>query len=696
MLYKAEPWRVEFFKDSGKFLHLNEWEGYKAVVTTSDGKQRWIDLNFPGACSYMLDFHGSGTPGAIYRKKRGRGRQLSIDEFGYNQIFEEIFASFEQSLTENERHSFLDNHFWIDARQVKYEAPGCKKLEITWHWTAPEYDIGPYTKMAPKIMFWAFTFSFIAISISISLFAKDKREITDIQDAIDFSYSKADARKDGKINVKFSDVAGIDTILNQLIEVVELLKSPLTSRNNHIKIQSPKGILLEGEPGTGKTMLAKAIAGEAGSVFYQMSGAEFIQAVVGVGAARIRDIFRRARINEPCVIFIDEIDAIGVRRSDAGIKSNEEREQTLNQLLTEMDGFFPTDGVLLIAATNRADLLDPALLRAGRFDRKITINKPNTKGREAIIRVHSRKLLFSPNVDITQIARYTSGFSAADLVNLCNVAKLEAIRRTTPSNNKFNDPKYILDKDLYKAYDHIKYGIREDPIAVTSWVYDIASATEAGKSLVAMILRVNSGYNENIVKIGIVTRDKRKCSINFARFDDDDNLIQIFGKLRDRVRILCAGRATEEILFGCSTNYAVPNLIVGQQIARKVSYQFGLCNFGAPTFADFNESKSFRNTCINITVDNIDDGSYTHSIHTGEMETTQELKHKLESVTYSLLNGCYLDAKTILTGYNTALQHIALDIKKKEVTGTQITKIIKMYPPSEDWKPSDAFWSSSV
>jgi len=172
-------------------------------------------------------------------------------------------------------------------------------------------------------MFWAFTFSFIAISISISLFAKDEGEMTDIQDAIDFSYSKADARKDGKINIKFSDVAGINMILNQLMEVVELLKLPFTSCNNHMRVQSPKGILFEGESGTGKTMLAKAIAGETGFVFYQMSGAEFIQVVTGVGAARIRDIFRRARINEPCVIFIDEIDAIGVRRSDVGIRNGQ-------------------------------------------------------------------------------------------------------------------------------------------------------------------------------------------------------------------------------------------------------------------------------------------------------------------------------------------------------------------------------------
>jgi len=261
---------------------------------------------------------------------------------------------------------------------------------------------------------------------------------------------------------------------------------------------------------------------------------------------------------------------------------------------------------------------------------------------------------------------------------------------------KSNDPKYLLDKDLYKAYDRIKYGIRKDPIAATSWVYDVASATEAGKALVATLLRANSGYNENIVRVGIVTRDKGKCSTNFSRFDDDDNLIQIFGKLRDRVRILCAGRAAEEILFGVSTNYTVPNLIVGRQIARKVSYQFGLCNFGAPTFADFNKSESFRNTCINITVDNIDDGSYTQSMYTGEMETTQESKHKLESVTYSLLNGCYLDAKSILNDYHSALKHIALETKKREVTGTQITEIIKMYPPSEIQKSSDALRSSSI
>eukprot|EP00747_Dinoflagellata_sp_TGD_P149844 gnl/TRDRNA2_/TRDRNA2_177061_c0_seq1.p1 gnl/TRDRNA2_/TRDRNA2_177061_c0~~gnl/TRDRNA2_/TRDRNA2_177061_c0_seq1.p1 ORF type:complete len:570 (+),score=-23.23 gnl/TRDRNA2_/TRDRNA2_177061_c0_seq1:137-1846(+) len=469
----ATPWQIEIFQDSGRFLRLNEWEGYRAVVSTPDGIKRCVDLNFPGAASYMDDYLSGGTLGAIYRSKRGRKRSYCVEEYGYNQVLEELFGAYEQRFCVHERNKFFDNDYWIDADTLHYDAPGSAMLDISWHWTVPEYTVGPYIKGAPKMIFWLFTYSFIAIAIGISLFTNQKKPPMDIQGAVEFAYSKSDAKKDGSVETRFCDLAGLDDVIEQLKEVVQLLKHPESYNSKTLRTRPTKGILLNGPPGTGKTLLAKAIAGEAGVSFYQMSGAEFIQAIVGVGAARVRDLFRRARVNKPCVIFIDEIDAIGVKRAEAGIQANEEREQTLNQLLTEIDGFSPMENIVVVAATNRVDLLDPALLRAGRLEKKISINKPDVKGREAVMKVHGLKYKLNPVINLAQCARDTPGFSPAELANLLNESGLEIIRRLNDNSDYLHMPENITDNDFSNALDRLQYGIKTYTLPSNSWLRNL-------------------------------------------------------------------------------------------------------------------------------------------------------------------------------------------------------------------------------
>jgi ATP-dependent metalloprotease FtsH len=612
--------------------------------------------------------------------KKFCSRALSLEEYGYVQVFDEIFCAFEQRLTNHEMNIFFDNECWLDTRLIQYDAPGGQKLDISWHWTAPEYAIGPYFKAAPKVLFWSFTYSFIAIAIGISLFAKQKKPPMDVQGAIEFAYSKSNARKDGTVNVKFSDVAGIDNVLDHLEEVVELLKHPETYGSGSLKVLPPKGILLEGAPGTGKTLVAKAIAGEAGLAFYQMSGAEFIQAIVGVGAARIRDIFRRSRVNKPCIIFIDEIDAIGVTRAEAGVKLNEEREQTLNQLLTEMDGFSPTDGIVMVAATNRADLLDPALLRAGRFDRKITVSKPDVKGREEVLRVHSFKHIISSDVDLKQIARDTPGLSPSDLANLLNEAGLGAIRRTSGSvKNRFE---HITKNDIYVALDRIQYGVRKDSLPRDSWISNLVSGSACGEALVAWMLRAQNGGTEKIVKISVITRGRGNSFIHFARFDEDAYLVQTRGKLLDWIKLLCAAKASEEVLYGISTVNTTASMSTGLHVARQVVYHFGLSDLGATLFNDVAKISpgTWRNTSTNKAVANMHYDAYVPLILPGELDPVFETKQKMETTAFLLLNEAYVDAKAILTAYQPALWSLVVILnEKREISGTQLNSVINKH-----------------
>ena len=350
------------------------------------------------------------------------------------------------------------------------------------------------------------------------------------------SLGKARVKVYGEKDVKvtFEDVAGIDEAKGELEEVVQFLKDPEKSQRLGGRI--PKGVLLVGAPGTGKTLLAKAVAGEAGVMFFSMSGSEFVEMIVGVGAARIRDLFKQAREHAPCIIFLDEMDALGKARGLNPMGGHDEREQTLNQLLVEMDGFDPRAGVIILAATNRPDILDPALLRPGRFDRHVAIDKPDIRGREAILKIHAHDVTLSPDVDLKKIAAMTPGFVGADLANLINEAALTAARRGADE---------VTMAHFQEAADRIIGGLEKKNRVMSQKEKKIVAYHESGHALVAMLLP----GTDPVSKISIIPRGIAALGYT-QQLPTEDRYLMTRNELLDRLQVLLGGRVAEEVIFG--------------------------------------------------------------------------------------------------------------------------------------------------
>lgn len=684
----AVPWKIEFFKDSGRFLRPVEWSGYRAVVSTPDGTKQWVDLSQPGAQSYLAqNYTAGGTSGAIWKAK-AIPQAKAVYEYGYNQVFEELFAAYEQRLAPEERTAFIEK-WWLDPATVRYDCPGARLLDISFHYTTPEVSLhGAYEKI-PSFLFFSFAFSFVGVAVAFGLFNPKKQMPADLQQAMEFAQSKGQARKDGRTEVRFADVAGMDATLRELQEVVDLLKNPDKYKGS-LQAKPPKGVLLEGGPGTGKTLVAKAIAGEAGVPFYQMSGSEFVEAIVGVGAARIRDLFKRARVNKPCVVFVDEIDAIGIRRAEGGVKTNEEREQTLNQLLTEMDGFTSGSGVIFVAATNRADLLDPALLRAGRFDKKIVVNKPDTDGRHAILRVHARRHPLSPEVDLLQLARDTPGLSGADLANVLNEAALNSLRRSSLREKAGfapdKDAEVIVNQDIYDALDRILYGVRRDSLPKDSWPAQVFAVHEAGKALVATVLQRMTGRLEAVERVSIIPRGRGFSFTDFARLNDESYLITTRGRLLERLCVLIAGRAAEEVAFGIPTTYGHEGLGDAMRIANKIVMNYGMTKLGVTMYAPPGEGRRYGQRSFEVAVDNIDEDLFGRELRGGSFQPTDATLHHFRTETTRLVEEAYGDCIGLLRSHKEALTVAAKELlEKDELLGTELGKILDAHPPDMTW-----------
>ncbi|KAG6636558.1 hypothetical protein CIPAW_11G119200 [Carya illinoinensis] len=376
----------------------------------------------------------------------------------------------------------------------------------------------------------------------------------DLWQGIDFSRSKAEARVDGSTGVKFSDVAGIDEAVEELQELVRYLKNP--ELFDKMGIKPPHGVLLEGPPGCGKTLVAKAIAGEAGVPFYQMAGSEFVEVLVGVGSARIRDLFMRAKVNKPSVIFIDEIDALATRRQGIFKESTDylynaatqERETTLNQLLIELDGFDTGKGVIFLGATNRRDLLDPALLRPGRFDRKIRIRPPNAKGRLDILKIHASKVKMSETVDLSICAQNLPGWTGARLAQLVQEAALVAVRKGHQS---------ILQSDVDDAADRLTVGPKRVGIELGHQGQCRRATTEVGVAMTSHLLRrYDNAKVEFCDRISIVPRGQTLSQLVFHRLDDESYIFERQPQLLHRLQVFLGGRAAEEVIYGRDTSRA--------------------------------------------------------------------------------------------------------------------------------------------
>ena len=396
--------------------------------------------------------------------------------------------------------------------------------------------------------------------------------------AMGFGKSRAKLLNENKDKVTFKDVAGIDEAKAELEEIVEFLKDPTKFQRLGGKI--PKGALLVGPPGTGKTLLARAIAGEANVPFFSISGSDFVEMFVGVGASRVRDMFEQGRKSAPCIIFIDEIDAVGRHRGAGLGGGNDEREQTLNQLLVEMDGFDSTQGVILIAATNRPDVLDPALLRPGRFDRQVVVPNPDIQGRRMILDVHTRKLALAPDVDIKVIARGTPGFSGADLANLSNEAALLAARR-----NK----RLVTMHDFEDAKDKVMMGAERRSMVMTLKEKELTAYHEAGHALVGIF----TPGNDPLHKVTIIPRG-RALGVTM-NLPERDKYSETKTEMKAKLAMIFGGRVAEEIIFGKEniTSGASNDILQATQRARAMVVEWGMSDILGPLRYSENEEDVF-------------------------------------------------------------------------------------------------------
>lgn len=390
--------------------------------------------------------------------------------------------------------------------------------------------------------------------------------------AMGFGKSRAKMLNENSKKVTFADVAGVDEAKEEVVEIVDFLKDP--KKFQRLGGDIPKGVLLIGPPGTGKTLLARAIAGEANVPFFSISGSDFVEMFVGVGASRVRDMFEQGKKNAPCIIFIDEIDAVGRHRGAGLGGGNDEREQTLNQLLVEMDGFESSEGVILIAATNRPDVLDPALLRPGRFDRQVVVSLPDVQGREKILSVHLQKIAYSPDVDPKVIARGTPGFSGADLRNLVNESALLAARR-----NK----RVVTMAELEEAKDKVMMGSERRSLAMTEDEKKLTAYHEAGHALVGLSLE----HSDPIHKATIIPRGRALGMV--VRLPEGDRLSMSLAKLKADLAVAMGGRIAEQLIFGVEnvTTGAASDIRHATDIARKMVTEWGLSEaLGPLTYAE--------------------------------------------------------------------------------------------------------------
>ncbi len=451
--------------------------------------------------------------------------------------------------------------------------------------------------------------------------------------ALSLVKNKARMQTDDRKKVTFSDVAGIDEAKEEVQETVEFLKDPRKFRKLGGRI--PKGVLVVGPPGTGKTLLAKAIAGEAGVPFFSISGSDFVEMFVGVGASRVRDLFEQAKKHAPCIVFIDEIDAVGRSRGAGLGGGNDEREQTLNQLLVEMDGFDTAEGIILVAATNRPDVLDPALLRPGRFDRQVTVNHPDLRGRSEILKVHTKKVPIAAGVELEKIARGTPGFSGADLENLVNEAALWAARQNKSEVG-------VVDFEMAK--DKIMMGAERKSMILTDEEKRVTAYHEAGHALMA---KLTSG-TDPVHKVSIIPRGRALGVTMQLPTDDRHNHSKEF--LYNTLAILMGGRVAEELVFKHVTTGAGNDLERATALARKMVCEWGMSEkLGPLTFSQKDESMFLGRS------------------FTGKRDVSDQMALEIDLEIKRLVMENYERAKRVLTEHMVTLKALAEALLEKEV-----------------------------
>ena len=497
----------------------------------------------------------------------------------------------------------------------------------------------------------------VLVLIGIWIFFMNRMQGGGRGGAMGFGKSKAKLLTEKHGRVTFDDVAGIDEAKEELEEIVEILRNP--QKFSRLGGKIPKGALLVGPPGTGKTLLARAIAGEAGVPFFTISGSDFVEMFVGVGASRVRDMFEQAKKNAPCIVFIDEIDAVGRSRGVGYGGGNDEREQTLNQLLVEMDGFEANEGIIIVAATNRPDVLDPALLRPGRFDRQVQVPNPDIRGRERILGVHSRKVPLGPDVDLRIIARGTPGFSGADLANLVNEAALMAAR----INRRF-----VTMEDFENAKDKVMMGSERRSMVMTEDVKKLTAYHEAGHAIVGL----NVPQHDPIHKATIIPRGRALGLV--LSLPERDQLSVSYTKYTSKIAMAMGGRVAEELVFGKEnvTSGAASDIQQVSKIARAMVTQFGYAeDLGYIDYA--NEQQSYL-------------GAYG-----GGTNHSEEMQKRIDAKVKELVDDGYETAKRILSEKREDLERLAQGLLEYEtLTGVEIQKVINGEPLNRGDDSDDA------
>ncbi len=453
---------------------------------------------------------------------------------------------------------------------------------------------------------------------------------------MNFGRSRARMSTDKDRKVTFDSVAGLKEEKEELEEIVDFLKSPQKYREVGARI--PKGVILTGPPGTGKTLLAKAVAGEAGVPFFSISGSDFVEMFVGVGASRVRDLFDDAKRNSPCIVFIDEIDAVARRRGAGMGGGHEEREQTLNQLLVEMDGFGANEGIIVMAATNRVDILDPAILRPGRFDRKVVVGRPDVKGREEILAVHAKGKPLAEDVDLKQVAQTTAGFTGADLENLLNEAAIRAARE---------DRKFLKEEDIKKSFIKVGIGTEKKSRIISEKEKRITAYHEAGHAILFHVLPdVGPVYTVSVIPTG------QGAAGYTMPLPEKDEMFNTKGRMRQDIIVSLGGRIAEELIFDDITTGASGDIKVATKTARAMVTRYG-----------------FTDSIGLVNYDNDDDEVFIGRDLAHTRSYSEEIANRIDGEVKKIIDSCYAEAKAIITEHIQVLHDCAALLMEKERIG---------------------------
>ena len=579
--------------------------------------------------------------------------------------FSTKFQQHERTVTFSEFMSWADSGNVARVTITGQEITGVTKVNDSFHTYAPNQYDGLVNKLIdrgvvvtakePTASPWAaILYSWAPILLMIGFWLFFMRQMqSGGNKALSFGKSKAKLSSSSQKKVTFKDVAGVDEAKEELQEIIEFLKEPQKFQKLGGRI--PKGVLLMGPPGTGKTLLARAVAGEANVPFFSISGSDFVEMFVGVGASRVRDLFEQGKKNAPCIVFIDEIDAVGRHRGAGLGGGHDEREQTLNQLLVEMDGFESNEGVILVAATNRPDVLDPALLRPGRFDRRIVVNRPDVKGREGILAVHTRKIPMSDDVEIAVLARGSAGFSGADLANLVNEAALNAAR--------YNQ-KVVRMHDFEFAKDKVLMGSERRSMIISDAEKRVTAIHEAGHALLTVLLP----HADPIHKVTIIPRGMALGLTQQLPADEKHNYSRDY--LNDQIASLLGGRIAEEITMDSLTTGAGNDLERATELARRMVCEWGMSDAMGPLTFGKKEEQIFLGREI---------AQHQDYSEATAVQIDQEVK--------KFVTDNYERSNALLTGSKDTLLKIAEALLAREVLDAEQVKRLAAGLPLDEPQP---------